>query len=215
LQIIEKIATKLFCLTKKRKIRQLLLSIIIKYDNSLLENTRDVMLSEYNITIGKRSYGCFSLDENIEPGTFIGSYCSIAMGVVIGNMNHPIKFISTHPFLYDARFGLIEDSNEEVLREGTKPVIINNNVWIGRNAIIMPGIVVGKGSVIAAGAVVTKNVEPYSIVGGVPAKLLKKRFTDEEIEKLLKIDWENWEDDKLKKEIKSFNNIEEFLNRHS
>ena len=90
-------------------------------------------------------------------------------------------------------------------------VIIGNDVWIGANVIILPGVNIGHGAVIAAGAVVTKDVEPYAIVGGVPAKLIKYRFNAEERQKLLSIAWWNWSLDKIEKNIELFYQPQVFL----
>lgn len=80
--------------------------------------------------------------------------------------------------------------------------MIGNDVWIGQNVTIMPGVKVGDGAIIAANSTVIKNIEPYTIYGGNPAKLIKKRFSDEKVELLLKLQWWNWKEDKI------FNNLE-------
>ena len=94
-----------------------------------------------------------------------------------------------------------------------KPVIIGNDVWIGANVIILPGTWIGDGAILAAGAVITKNVEPYAIVGGVPAKIIKKRFSDKIIEKMLLIKWWDWEDSEIKKNLELFYQPEKFVEK--
>ena len=89
--------------------------------------------------------------------------------------------------------------------------MIGNDVWIGSNVIIMSGVRIGDGAVIAAGAIVTKNVEPYSIVGGVPAKTIRRRFEENQIEYLRKIEWWNRSEDWIKKNAASFTDIEYFI----
>jgi len=123
-------------------------------------------------------------------GTKIGKYCSIGYHVQIGCPEHPYDFFTTSPTLYrdDKIMRYISDWPSDDFLE---PVCIGNDVWIGSNAIILHGVHIGDGAVIAAGAVVTQNVESFSIVGGVPAKKLKKRF-DRDIEK--KIQESNWWD---------------------
>ncbi len=96
-------------------------------------------------------------------------------------------------------------------------IIIGNDVWIGSNVIILSGVHIGDGAVICAGSVVTKDIEPYSIAGGVPAKQIRKRFTDEAVEKLLQIQWWNWEEEEIKKWIPllSSPDINSFLEKYS
>jgi len=172
------------------------------------------MKKHYNIEIGKHSYGCFKLDYSVEPGTTIGSFCSVAPGVRIGSMNHPYHFVTTHPFLYDKSYGFVSENKDDVIREGSKSVTLEDDVWVGLNAIVLPGVTIGKGAIVGAGSVVTKDVPPYSIVGGVPAKVIKKRFSSEIIKELLEIDWTSWEEDKIKSKLDSFYNIDEFINKN-
>lgn len=210
-KFIKNLLVGLFKSTKKRSIRNILFKCILILDDYRKQTARSILKEYYKITVGRYSYGCFKIDETIEPGTIVGSFCSIAPGVSLGGMNHPINFVSSHPFLYDNRYGYITKKNEEVLRNGTVPVIIEDDVWIGRNAIVLPGVTIKKGAVVAAGAVVTKDVEPYVIVGGIPAKEIKKRFTDEQINKLLSIDWTNWDDEKIKSNIESFYDVNRLI----
>jgi len=133
----------------------------------------------------------WSLDKLI-----IGRYVCIASGVIIlmgGNHNHNPDWISVYPF-------------ESHIKDSYKPkgyTIIGNDVWIGMEAIIMPGVKIGDGAIIGARSVVTKDVEPYSIVCGNPAKEIKKRFTLDEINKLKEIRWYDWD----KKEVESISHI--------
>ena len=125
--------------------------------------------------------------------TIIGNFCSIGPNVQIGLGTHPTNLLSTFPAFYSTRKQCQisftkSDSYNEV---GTN--MVGNDVWIGANVIIMDNIKIGDGAIIAAGAVVTKNVLPYSIVGGVPAKNIKYRFSQEKIEKLLTQAW--WKND--------------------
>ena len=89
--------------------------------------------------------------------------------------------------------------------------IIGNDVWIGSNVLLLPGISIGDGAIIAAGAVVTKDIEPYSIVGGVPAKEIRKRCSEEKIKKLIQLKWWNWEEKTIAKKIELFWDIDKFL----
>lgn len=129
----------------------------------------------------------------------IGSFCSIANNVVIGGGMHPIEWVSTSPVFY---FGRDSVKAKFSIHQRNKPLktIIGNDVWIGNNSLIKQGVKIGTGSVIGMGSIVTKDVEAYSIVGGSPARLIKKRFSDELIERLLQSKW--WElDEKVLLEL--------------
>ncbi|MGB8455591.1 MAG: CatB-related O-acetyltransferase [Anaerocolumna sp.] len=133
----------------------------------------------------------------------IGKYCSIACGAkfIFTSANHNLKSLSTYPFpLFREAYGLNKmDVTQAWDNKGD--IIIGNDVWIGYEAVIMPGIHIGNGAIIGTRAVVTKDVESYTIVGGVPAKPIKKRFTDETIEKLQIICWWDWEKEEVREKI--------------
>ena len=139
---------------------------------------RSVVLMS-NIKIGRGTY--LRKDIFVDDGVEIGRYCSIANDVVIGPSNHPITNFSTHPISYDVNNYPDKDVK----------TIIGNDVWIGTRAIIKRGVKIGNGAVIASGAVVTKDVEPYAVVAGVPAKLIKYRFDSETIQELQSLEWWN------------------------
>ncbi|MBE6034068.1 MAG: CatB-related O-acetyltransferase [Clostridiales bacterium] len=142
----------------------------------------------------------------------IGKYCSIACGAkfIFTSANHTLKSLSTYPFpLFWEEYGLNKmDVTQAWDNKGD--IIIGNDVWIGYEAVIMPGIHIGNGAIIGTRAVVTKDVEPYTIVGGVPAKPIKKRFNDEIIEKLQSISWWDWDKEKVREKLNDimFGNIE-------
>lgn len=122
----------------------------------------------------------------------IGNYVCIASGVVIlmgGNHNHHPEWITVYPF--------VDQIETSYAPKGD--TIIESDVWIGMNAMIMPGVTIGEGAIVAAGSVVAKDVPPYTIVGGNPAKEIKKRFTDGEIEKLKEMRWFDWEREKVER----------------
>jgi len=123
----------------------------------------------------------------------IGGFCSIAKDVTIQEYNHDVARIST----YYMRSNIFKTDRigDHVSRGGIR---IGNDVWIGGKAMILSGVTIGDGAVIAAGAVVTRDVPPYAIVGGTPAKVLKYRFTPDVIEKLLQMKWWNWPVDKIR-----------------
>ena len=130
----------------------------------------------------------------------IGKYCSIGSGAVFmmaGNQGHRSDWVSTFPFYYQAN--IFKASKNAYQKAGD--TIIGNDVWIGSEAMIMAGITIGSGAIIAARAVVTKDVEPYAVVGGNPAELIKYRFTSDKIEELLKLKWWDWSEAKVKAEM--------------
>lgn len=130
--------------------------------------------------------------------TTIGSFCSIAEQVVIGHADHPTEFISTSPLFYkkDNPFNVTQFVGNEF--NEYKKTFIGHDVWIGSKAYIKSGVQIGIGAVIGAGAVVTKDVPPYAIVGGVPAKIIRFRFNDVIIQQLLQQKWWEWPEDLLK-----------------
>ncbi len=133
----------------------------------------------------------------------IGAFCSISWNVSIGGANHDYSRVTTHAFLYSPSFGLMGD--EVGYERFGDDCIIGNDVWIAAGACICRGVTVGDGAVIAAGAVVTKDVPPYTIVGGVPAKVIKKRFDDETAELLQKSRWWELPAEVIKENFELFN----------
>ena len=141
----------------------------------------------------------------------IGKFCMIASDVtfIMNGANHLTNSITSYPF---AIFGHDWSDAMEGKSYPTKgDTIIGNDVWIGYNSTIMPGVKIGDGAIIATNSTVTKDVEPYTVVGGNPAKEIKKRFTENEINKLLKIRWWNWSIEKITKNVKKLtdNNIDD------
>lgn len=165
------------------------------------------------------SYGDFTYGKCIvgnwgEPYTLkVGKFCSIAKNVtVFTGGSHRTDWVTTYPFGHIHK-NIFNNFNGKGHPKSNGNVIIGNDVWIGTDATIMSGITVGDGAVIAANSHVVKNVEPYSIVGGNPAKLIKYRFSSEKIEKLLEIQWWNWSVEKINR-LSPFlcnENIDEFI----
>lgn len=133
----------------------------------------------------------------------IGKFCSIACGAkfIFTSANHTLNSLSTYPFpLFWEEYGL-EQKNVTQAWDNKGDIVIGNDVWIGYEAVIMSGIHIGNGAIIGTRAVVTKDVEPYTIVGGVPAKPIKKRFNDGTIKKLQAICWWDWDKEKVQEKI--------------
>ena len=129
----------------------------------------------------------------------IGKFCSIASNVSIGPGIHKIDGVSTHPVFYLKNTPLIKTYTNKDFIESSQKIVIGNDVWIGEGVIVIDGLNIGTGAIIAAGAVVTKDVPPYAIVGGVPAKLIRYRFNAETIKILLESKWWNFNDEWFKK----------------
>ncbi len=140
----------------------------------------------------------------------IGAFVSIANSVVIGGGRHPMEWIAMSPVFYEGRDSVKEKYSEHS-RPEPKLVEIGHDVWIGRNAVILPGVKVGHGAVVGAAAVVTKDVAPYSIVAGNPARAIRQRFADDEIAALLEYGWWDFDDSKLRHVAKHFNRADDFL----
>jgi acetyltransferase-like isoleucine patch superfamily enzyme len=146
--------------------------------------------------------------------TSVGKFCSIGPNLICGRGVHPTTGISTSPMFYSTRKqnGMtlsVEDKIEE-----RKNISIGNDVFIGMNVSILDGVTIGDGAVIGAGAVVSKDIPPYAIAVGSPIKIIKYRFDEESIDKLLKIKWWDWADDKLNIVEKEFFDVNKFIERY-
>jgi len=124
-----------------------------------------------------------------------GKYCSFGANINIILVSHNVDLVTTYPFgtIHQNVFPFSNQFHPVIKGD----VVVGNDVWIGQGSTIMMGIQIGDGAIIAANSHVVKDVEPYSIVGGNPAKVLKKRFTDEQIQKLLEIKWWDWTEEKI------------------
>jgi acetyltransferase-like isoleucine patch superfamily enzyme len=168
------------------------------------------------MTFGKYSYHYHNINiyyANPDAKLIIGNFCSIASGVNVWlGGNHRSDWVTTYPFghIHQDVFNTFKGTGHPSTKGD---VIIGNDVWIGSNVTIMSGVTIGDGAIIANNSHVIKNVEPYSVVGGNPAKFIKYRFTPEQIENLLQIKWWNWDDDKINKftPLLCNNNIDEFI----
>ena len=182
---------------------------------SVLEGNNSI---GYNSVIsGHLGRGSYLGEECMIRGK-VGRYCSISNNVRVIIGNHPTeKYVSTHPCFYSTRkqagFTYVDDTTFEEIKyaRDNYHVVIGNDVWIGEGALIYGGVTIGDGAIIAAGAIVNKDVSPYTIVGGVPAKVIRKRFSDEQIEKLLDLKWWDLSEAEILERIMDYKDIDDFL----
>lgn len=169
--------------------------------------------SHRQLSVGEHTYGLrrescpfYHPDDRV----VIGRYCSIADGVRFVFGEHATDGVSTFPFR--ARLQLGPDHGEA---RSKGPITLGHDVWVGTNAILLSGVTVGHGAVIAAGAVVTRDVPPYAIVGGVPARVIRSRCTEPQAAALLRIAWWDWSPEKIRQEIPHLQGpIDAFITRH-
>lgn len=151
-------------------------------------------------------YSCLGRVSTVQS-TKIGSFCALSWNLKIGGDDHDYKMLSTHPFWHSTAWGIAEDKEYSDFyheKEYEEPCEIGNDVWIGAGVSICRNVKIGNGCVIGAGAVVTHDLEPYSVVVGVPAKVIKKRFDDKTIERLEKAKWWDLPIDVIKEYINLF-----------
>jgi len=161
----------------------------------------------YRSKIGKYSYVG---NNSFISDTTIGNFCSISTDCYIGGASHPTDWVSTSSVFHKWK-NIMKKNFSKHEYNIFAPTNIGNDVWIGRGVTIKAGINIENGAIIGMGSVVTKDVGPYEIWAGNPAKLIKKRFDEETINFLLKNQWWNFEDEEIEKYAKFFNNIDEYM----
>ena len=167
----------------------------------------------HDVTVGDYSY--FAGYNQVYYAN-IGKFCSVASFARINTTNHPTYTrIAQHHFTYRSKvFGFGEDDAEFFAQRKERSVTIGHDVWVGHNSTIMPGVTIGNGAVVGAGAVVTKDVEPYSVVVGVPARKIKMRFPGELILKIEKSKWWDWDYHTIKERLSDFRDMESFVRKY-
>ena len=212
---------------------QRIISLLIVIKNSIFSNNKikissfinnKTILNGYNV-INKNTdirgsdigFATYIGENSIIQKTKIGKYCSISANVKVLIGIHPSSiFVSTHPSFYSTQkqsgFTYVNNNKFKEIKytDSGYCVEIGNDVWIGNSVLIMNGVKIGDGAIIGAGAVVTKDVDPYSIVGGIPAKIIKYRFLKDDIDFLLKLKWWNKDEKWIKKNIDLFEDIDAF-----
>lgn len=138
----------------------------------------------------------------------IGRFCSIGCGAkfLFNSANHTVSSLSTYPFPLFFEEWELEKKNVTDSWDNKGDIIIGNDVWIGYEAVIMAGVTIGDGAIIGARAVMTKDVSPYTIVGGIPAKSIRKRYSEETIDLLTELKWWDWPEERIAKNIKAIQN---------
>lgn len=194
-----------------RRIRNYVIRLTEKLDKGRYHSTwlRKIIKDYHGVEIGFfTAGGSFdaSRSSKIQPGTKIGKYCSVASHVHSYNRTHPTHHVTTHAMLFNKKLGYVKQESKYETR------IIGNDVWLGQNSIILPPVKsIGDGAIIAAGAVVKKDVPPYAIVAGVPAKIIGYRFEEDVIAELLAIKWWDWDHDFIVKNLSHMYSAEDFL----
>jgi phosphonate metabolism protein (transferase hexapeptide repeat family) len=165
------------------------------------------------VTFGDYSYCVDEVQINYAE---IGKFCSIASHVCINPGNHPMWRVTQHHSTYRKASYQFADTDDLEFFEWrrSRKVTIGHDVWIGHGVTIMPGVTIGTGAVIGSGAVVTKDVEPYTIVAGVPAKLIKERLPAEAARQLLEIAWWDWSRDILQERFEELYDLDTFIDRY-
>lgn len=147
--------------------------------------------------------------------TEIGKFSNIASHVRINPGNHPMERVTLHHITYRRKmYGLGEDDSAFFDWRRSHKCVIGHDTWLGHNVIVMPGVTIGTGAVVGSGAVVIKDVAPYLIVAGVPAKPIRPRFQERVAEKLLQIAWWNWDRTTLETRLADLNHVERFIEKY-
>ncbi|KKJ78523.1 hypothetical protein WH95_03460 [Kiloniella litopenaei] len=168
-----------------------------------------------SVSVGRHTYG---INKNMIAGAsddtpvVVGDFCSIGPDVsFLVKVDHPTNLVSTYPF----KTKIFEPGKENLDAVTKGGIIIGNDVWIGARALILSGVTIGDGAIVGAGAVVSKDVPAYAIVVGNPSKVIKYRFSEEQIKELLDIKWWSWSDEKIRvQEDLFYGPVEKFLKHH-
>lgn len=172
-----------------KRLRNRIRKIVLKLEGGefFSKTLREIYQQYHNVTVGMYSYGWLS--PNLLPeGTKIGNYCSLSNGLGIYRRNHPLNRISQHAFFYNSKISPLK--HDTIENDCNNPLIIGNDVWLANGIKIMPSCkMIGDGAIVGSLSVVTKDVEPYTIVAGNPACFIRRRFPKEIEEKIIESKW--------------------------
>lgn len=201
--------------------KKIIQKFIFKLVNSSFRLNRisiinDLILQK-QLIIGNHTYGINNLEIHTYKGSeskiIIGKYCSLSKNItIITGGIHPVEWISTYPFSVNWD---LNSKYKDGMPYSNGDIVIGNDVWIGTGVTILSGVKIGDGAVVAAKSVVTKDVSPYCIVGGIPAKNIRPRFNKQQIAKLMKLKWWNWSEKKVRESVQFLNSksIDDFFDR--
>ena len=148
--------------------------------------------------------------------TTIGKFGNVAADARLGPTNHPIDRPTAHHFTYRASMYDLGEDDESVFEwRADQPVEVGHDVWIGHGALVLPGVTIGNGAVVGAGAVVADDVDPYTIVAGVPAEPVRRHFSTDVAARLEATEWWAWDHDTLRERLDAFRDLETFLERYA
>ena len=146
----------------------------------------------------------------------VGRFGNVAAGARLGPTNHPIDRPTAHHFTYRAAmYGMGEDDESIFEWRADQPVEVGHDVWVGHGAVVLPGVTIGNGAVVGAGAVVTRDVAPYTVVAGVPAEPIRRRFDTEVARRIEATEWWEWDHETLAERLPAFRDLETFLERYA
>jgi phosphonate metabolism protein (transferase hexapeptide repeat family) len=146
----------------------------------------------------------------------VGKFGNVASDARLGPTGHPIERPTAHHFTYrSAVYGLGDDDESIFQWRADQPVEVGHDVWIGHGALVLPGVTIGNGSVVGAGAVVVDDIDPYTVVAGVPAEPVRQRFTDDVAARLEATEWWEWDHDTLRERLDAFRDLDTFLDRYA